>query len=82
MNKLFFLQQLIVRLKTEKPAFFAKLQIYAGILITIGGVFEALAYYKVITVSEAVMIAVGGVMAFLAGNFATAQLPTKDTPQK
>lgn len=81
MSKIFLIQ-LVERLRTSKPAFFAKLQTYAIILIVALGAVETLAAMDVIHLSEKVTLLIGAVIAFLAGNVVVAQMPVKDPNQK
>lgn len=77
-----FLLELIQRLKTDKPAFFAKIQIIAIFLVVIGGGIETLVMMDVIHLAEKIQLAIGGLVAFLLGSGIVAQLPKKDAGQK
>lgn len=77
-----FLIELIQRLKTTKPAFFAKVQMYAVIFVVAAGAVETLALMDIIHLSEKVQLILGAVVAFLTGSGVVAQLPKKDANQK
>lgn len=78
MNPITFLSELMSRLKTEKPAFFIKLQWISGLLAAICfSIIGYNAYYAPIQNVKLLEVANSLAWAF-AGVFLTGQLPSND----
>ena len=77
MNALTFFSELIARLKTEKPAFFVKLQWASGIIATLCLLVIGLNYFEIVATPKLLTLA-QAIVWTAAGIFITGQLPTKD----